>query len=251
MKTILESLVVLQKALTKGMQSVRTSLKKELLQHPSQISFKKTAEAALSNERIMQRSRSITAEIHKTIREQPTLTDEELKERETELEEITYSKNYRFDVIDSSKIPESKDKITGSVTLRSSGRKDIATDSSGDIWLKVSFIPKVGEASIFKPDETATSSFMEWYFKVSDCNLKYYDSMTVPLDFNDVDNADKKIGLDTLRAGVYYVKFGLIKGTLIGGYGSGDRIISAVFDAEKGITEFKNRTDNKCTEFTI
>lgn len=250
MKTILNSLIELQDIMSKGMQSIRVSLKKELIQHPSQINLKNVANASFNNERTMQRSRGIAAEINKTLREQPALTKKELAERKAELEAITYNRNYCFDVTDIAKAPTSKDNISGEITIRASGRKGIY-ENDDEIWLKAYFTPKVGEASIFKPDETETSSFMEWYFRVRDCQLEYYDTMSVNIDFSDVSNADRTMGLSMLQTGVYYVKFGLIRGKLIGGYGKDDRRISAVFDSDRGIVEFNNRTPDKYIEFKV
>ena len=244
---------MLQDVLAKGMQSIRTTLKKELLQHPSQINLKTVSHTALNNDRSMWRSRGITAEIRKNLRERPVLTEAELKENRVALEKLTKERNYRFNVIDVSNVPTSKEGLVGSITIRNSGRKEISENETGEIWFKVSFVPKVGEASIFRPDETESSSFMEWYFRVDGCNLQYYDEITIGIDFHDVPNADKGIGLSMLRAGGYYLKFGLLKGSLVGGYGdkAEGRIISAVFDSEKEIIDFKNNTADTHTEFMI
>ena len=253
MKTILESLNMLQDVLQKGMQSIRVSLKKELLQHPSQISYKNIAVSALSNERYIQRERSLDAEIRKTIREQPAMTAAELQAYKESLRKITHNKDYSFAVTDISSAPTSKANITGSIQIRNLGRKNIVTENDLDIWLKASFLPKI-KPSIFNPDEVSESSSMDWFFRIDNCNLQYYDILDVGIDFSDVKNADRTIGLNKLRSGEYYIKVGLIKAVYKGGDGgslSDGRIINAIFDEERGITEFNNQTFDTNIEFTV
>lgn len=253
METIIESLNKLQDVLQKGMQSVRVSLKKELLQHPSQISYKNIATSALSNERYTQREKSIDAEIKKNIREQPAKTDTELAAYKENLKKITYNKNYQFSVIDTSKVPVSTSNLEGSVTIRNLGRKEITEEDDLKIWIKMSFIPKISESSIFDSDEISSSPFMEWFFMVDNCNLQYYDQLDVPLDFNDVRSGDKLIGLKDLRVGEYYIKYSLIKAECTGGTGISDdykRVVGASFNSTKEIIEYYNASD-KYTEFAV
>lgn len=219
MQTVLESLTDLQDLLAKAMNTVKINLKTELLKHPTRMDLKKTARNTLSNERIMHRSRSLMAEIRKTIREQATPSDEERAAKKAEYDKITNQRMYNFEIVDLTKVPKtSSGDLKGSITLRNTGSEEIKNElSNQNIWLLASFIPKIGESSIFTPDEASGSTFMEWCFGVGDLTgIKYYENFTVDIDFSDIDNAGKAVGVGNLRPGDYFIKFDLIKGYVTG-----------------------------------